>query len=37
MVMEIKVNQYITVALISVKRFKNEIFRLFALSSFKRK
>jgi len=35
MVMEIKVNQYITVTLISAKRFKNIIFRLFALSFFK--
>jgi len=35
MVMGAKVNQYITVALISAKRFKNIIFRLFAVSSFK--
>lgn len=28
MVMEIKVNQYITVILISAKRFRNKIFRL---------
>ncbi len=36
MVLEIKVNQFITVALISAKRFKNIIFRLFAVSSFKK-
>jgi len=35
MVVETKVNQYITVALISAKRFKNIIFRLFAAPSFK--
>jgi len=32
MVEEIKLNQYITVALISEKRYKNKIFRLFAVS-----
>ena len=36
MVVEIKLNQYITVTLISAKRFKNEIFGLFAVSSYKR-
>jgi len=34
MVVELKVNQYIKVTLISAKRFKNVIFRLFAVSSF---
>jgi len=34
MVMEAKVNQYITVELISAKRFKNIIFRLYAAPSF---
>jgi len=33
MVMEVKVNQYIKVTLISAKRFKNIIFRLFVVSS----
>jgi len=32
MVVEPKVNQYIKVVLISAKRIKNEIFRLFAVS-----
>jgi len=33
MVIEIKLNKYITVALISAKRFKTKVFRLSAVSS----
>jgi len=37
MIVEVKVNQYIKVALISAKRFKNMIFRLFAVFIFQKK
>jgi len=33
MVLEVILNQYITVTLISAKRFENTIFRLFVMSS----
>jgi len=35
MVLQSKVNQYITVVLISAKRFKNKTFKLFVVLSFK--
>jgi len=37
MVVEAKLNQYITIILISAKRIKDEIFGLFAVSSRKRR